>query len=86
MYAIRSYYDYRRRHVRPAAVVAILPHQLRQHGEPHIYDDGLVGADQRLPVDAELLVLAVAGDEDAGLGVVAVSERDAGEGGDARVV
>ena len=49
--------------------------------QPHVDDQGLVGGRKLLPVGLLALLLAVAGDEDGALGMVAVGERNARIGG-----
>ena len=47
----------------------------------HVEDQRLARLAQGLPVELGLAVLGVAGDQDQGLGVVAVGQRDDGSGG-----
>ena len=56
---------------------------LRQRFEvpqTHVDRNGLVGLHQRLPIEVDVTVLAVAGHEHAGLGVVAMGQRNPGIG------
>ncbi len=52
-----------------------------QAGQAHVNRDGLVFAGQHVPVQIQHPVAPVGGDENAGLGVVAVGQGDAGIGG-----
>ena len=56
--------------------------QMSETVQPHVDDDCLAAPREAGPVEIHAAILEMAGDEDAGLGVVAVGERDAGEGGD----
>ena len=49
--------------------------------EPHIDRDGLVRADERVPIEVDRPILAVARHEDAGLRVIAMGQGNAGIGG-----
>ena len=49
--------------------------------QPHVDDQGLTGGGELLPVGLLALFLAVAGNKDGALGVITVSERNAGIGG-----
>src|SRR5581483_9704603 len=72
----------RRRPVRRQAMGDELPAQLRQRVQPHVDHHRLAAVRQLVPVQLQLAVLArVAGDEDAGLRVVAMGQRNAGIGG-----
>ena len=48
---------------------------------PHVDGQGLFRLQQGRPVEGQLAVLQVAGDEQAGVGVIAVGQRDTGVGG-----
>ena len=51
--------------------------QIAELRQPHIDGDGLVRFDQGLPIEIDLAFLAVAGDENTGLSVIAMGEGDA---------
>src|SRR5262245_52158371 len=72
--APRAVIDDGNRHIRCHAVLYKSGHKRIYRGQSHIDGDRLIRLDQRLPVELDLAVLAVAGDEDTGLGVVAVGE------------
>ena len=59
------------------------PTQGGQAQQPHVHDQGAPGPDQRVPVQVDAAVLEVAGDEQAGIGVIAVGERNSGVSGNA---
>ena len=73
----RAVLDHRRRQRRIGASRQKLAHEIVEVGEAHVDRDRLVGPQQRGPVEFDRAGLAVAGDEYAGLGVVAVGERNA---------
>ena len=56
-------------------------HRLLDTAQPHVYGYGLAGPHQGLPIAHDRAVLALGGDEDAGLRVIAVRERYAGISG-----
>ena len=62
------------------AVAQELRHQELEMGEAHIDRDRLARAQQGAPVEIDRAVATVAGDEDAGLRVIAMGQRDAGIG------
>ena len=82
--------DDRRRQGGVRAMRDELARQRLQVAQPHIDRNRLARLQERPPIERDLAVLAVAGHEHAGLGVVAMGERNAGIGrgpgrrGDAR--
>ena len=67
-----SVVDYGGGQIGISAVADKIRKQLLKMGEAHIDGDGLIGLNEHLPIEVEFAVLAVTGDEDAGLGMVAV--------------
>ena len=74
----RAVLDQCHRRVGRQAVLQQLARDQRQSFGAHVNDDGLARPRQHLPVERERAVLCVAGDEHAGLRMVAMGERDAG--------
>src|SRR5581483_11509726 len=59
-------------------------HQFVEMAKPHVDRDGLARLQQQFPVEIDRTVLTLRGDEYAGLGMIAVRERDSGIGRTAR--
>ena len=72
-----------RRQVGTLAMLDQFRAQDRQAEQSHVDDDGLPRPRERRPVEVHAAVLEVAGDEQAGLRMLAMRERDAGECRDA---
>ena len=77
----RAIVDDRGRRLRIDALCDEVAHRLLDTAQPHVYGYGLAGPHQGLPIARDRAVLALSGDEDAGLRVVAVRERYAGISG-----
>ena len=77
----RAIVDDRGGRLRIDALCDEVAHRLLDTAQPHVYGYGLAGPHQGLPIARDRAVLALGGDEDAGLRVIAVRERYAGISG-----